>query len=551
MANTIRIKRRASGGTGAPSSLANAELAFNEVDDTLYYGKGTGGAGGTASTILAIAGPGSFVNLTGAQTISGNKTFTGTVDLTSATATASTQAANDSSTKIATTAFVLGQANSTAGTITMNGTQAAGTSNLYARADHVHASDTSKANLASPTFTGTPAAPTASADTNTTQLATTAFVIGQAASAAPNALGTAAVGTSLRYARADHVHVMPRLDQVSNPTAAVSLNSQKITNLADPTNAQDAATKAYVDAARSGLDVKQSVRLASTANITVTYAQTGGPSSRGQITAAPSTLDGVNLAALDRILLKDQSAGAQNGIWVVTTLGTGTDGVWDRATDFDSDIEVTAGAFTFVTEGTTNADSGWVLTTNDAIVIGGASGTVLTFAQFSGAGQITAGAGLTKTGNTLDVGAGTGIAVAADSVGLTGQALALHNLGTNGIFVRTAAATIAARSIATSGSGISVADGDGVAGNPTLSLSAALSTVGGLTPAADRIAYYTSASAAALATLTTFGRSLIDDADAAAGRTTLGLGTMAVQDASGVNITGGTIDGITFDGGTF
>ena len=532
MANTIRIKRRASGGTGAPSSLANAELAFNEVDDTLYYGKGTGGAGGTASTILAIAGPGSFVNLTGAQTISGNKTFTGTVDLTSATATASTQAANDSSTKIATTAFVLGQANSTAGTITMNGTQAAGTSNLYARADHVHASDTSKANLASPTFTGTPAAPTASADTNTTQLATTAFVIGQAASAAPNALGTAAVGTSLRYARADHVHVMPRLDQVSNPTAAVSLNSQKITNLADPTNAQDAATKAYVDAARSGLDVKQSVRLASTANITVTYAQTGGPSSRGQITAAPSTLDGVNLAALDRILLKDQSAGAQNGIWVVTTLGTGTDGVWDRATDFDSDIEVTAGAFTFVTEGTTNADSGWVLTTNDAIVIGGASGTVLTFAQFSGAGQITAGAGLTKTGNTLDVGAGTGIAVAADSVGLTGQALALHNLGTNGIFVRTAAATIAARSIATSGSGISVADGDGVAANPTLSLSVALSTVGGLTPAADRIAYYTSASAAALATLTTFGRSLIDDVDAAAGRTTLGLGTMAVQDAS-------------------
>lgn len=536
MANTIRIKRRASGAVGAPASLANAELAFNEVDHTLYYGEGTGGAGGTASVVLAIAGD--------VKANVASPTFTGTPA-------APTAAANTNTTQIATTAFVLGQGNTTAATIAMNGTQAAGTSNLYARADHVHPSDTSKANLASPTFTGTPAAPTAAADTNTTQLATTAFVIGQAASAAPNALGTAAVGTSLRYARADHVHVMPRLDQVSNPTAAVSLNSQKITNLADPTNAQDAATKAYVDAARSGLDVKQSVRLASTANITVTYAQTGGPSSRGQITAAPSTLDGVNLAALDRILLKDQSAGAQNGIWVVTTLGTGTDGVWDRATDFDSDIEVTAGAFTFVTEGTTNADSGWVLTTNDAIVIGGASGTALAFAQFSGAGQITAGAGLTKTGNTLDVGAGTGIAVAADSVGLTGQALALHNLGTNGIFVRTAAATIAARSIATSGSGISVADGDGVAANPTLSLSVALSTVGGLTPAADRIAYYTSASAAALATLTTFGRSLIDDVDAAAGRTTLGLGTMAVQDASNVNITGGTIDGITFDGGSF
>lgn len=85
MANTLRIKRRASGAAGAPTSLANAELAFNEVDDTLYYGKGTGGEGGSATTIEAIAGKGAFVNLTGAQTISGNKTFTGTVDLSGAT----------------------------------------------------------------------------------------------------------------------------------------------------------------------------------------------------------------------------------------------------------------------------------------------------------------------------------------------------------------------------------------------------------------------------------------------------------------------------------
>ncbi len=197
-----------------------------------------------------------------------------------------------------------------------------------------------------------------------------------------------------------------RLDQMAAPTADVSLNSRKITNLADPTNAQDAATKLYVDAARSGLDVKQSVRAASTANVTVTYAATGGASARGQITAAPNTLDGVTLAANDRILLKDQSTGAQNGIWVVTTLGTGANGVWDRATDFDADAEVTSGAFTFVAEGTTNDNSGWVLTTNDPIVIGGGSGTALAFAQFSGAGQITAGAGLTKTGNTIDAVAG-------------------------------------------------------------------------------------------------------------------------------------------------
>ena len=85
MANTLRIKRRASGDAGAPSSLANAELAFNEVDDVLYYGEGTGGAGGSATQILAIGGSGAFATLSGTQTISGNKTFTGTLDFSGAT----------------------------------------------------------------------------------------------------------------------------------------------------------------------------------------------------------------------------------------------------------------------------------------------------------------------------------------------------------------------------------------------------------------------------------------------------------------------------------
>ena len=84
MSNIVRIKRRTSGSAGAPSSLENAELAFNEVDNTLYYGEGTGGSGGSASSILAIAGDGAFVNKTGAQTISGNKTFTGSFDISSA-----------------------------------------------------------------------------------------------------------------------------------------------------------------------------------------------------------------------------------------------------------------------------------------------------------------------------------------------------------------------------------------------------------------------------------------------------------------------------------
>jgi len=168
-----------------------------------------------------------------------------------------------------------------------------------------------------------------------------------------------------------------RLDQMAVPTASVSMNSQALTNVLDPTNPQDAATKAYVDAARSGLDVKQSVRVATTANITLSGTQ---------------TIDGVVLSAGDRVLVKDQSTGSQNGIYVVAA------GAWSRATDADLDAEVTAGMFTFVAEGTTNADSGWVLTTNDSITLGT---TALAFAQFSGAGQITAGSGLTKSGNTL------------------------------------------------------------------------------------------------------------------------------------------------------
>jgi Major tropism determinant N-terminal domain len=187
-----------------------------------------------------------------------------------------------------------------------------------------------------------------------------------------------------------------RLDQMSAPTSSVSLNNNKITNLSDPTSDQDAATKAYVDAARSGLDVKQSVRVATTVNITLSGTQ---------------TIDGVAVIAGDRVLVKDQSTASQNGIYAVAA------GSWSRDTDANTSAKVTAGMFTFVSEGTVNADSGWVLATNDTIVLGTTS---LSFAQFSGAGQITAGAGLTKNGNTLDVGTASSsrIVVNADNIDL-------------------------------------------------------------------------------------------------------------------------------------
>jgi len=194
----------------------------------------------------------------------------------------------------------------------------------------------------------------------------------------------------------------------------VSMGSNKITNVTDPTADQDAATKAYVDAVKTGLDVKGSVRVATTANGTLASAF-----------ANSQTVDGVSLSTGDRVLIKNQSTGSENGIYTVNASGAPT-----RATDFDSNSEVTGGAFTFIEEGTINSDSGWVMSNNGAVTVGT---TALAFVQFSGAGQISAGAGMTKSGNTLDVIGGTGITVAANSLAIDtawpGQT-ALVTLGT-------------------------------------------------------------------------------------------------------------------------
>lgn len=238
------------------------------------------------------------------------------------------------------------------------------------------------------------------------------------------------LGTGAQQALAGNT----RLDQITLATAAVSLNSQRITSLADPSSAQDAATKQYVDTMASGLDAKQSARVASVgSNVTVTYAATGGTSGRGQITNAPNTLDGVTLANGNRVLLKDQSTGAQNGIWVVTTVGTGANGTWDRATDFDQDAEVTSGAFVFVEEGTVNDNTGWVLATNNPIVIGGGAGTALVWSKFSSSASLSAGNGLTQTGNVFDVVGTSGrISVAADSIDIDAAYVGQNTITTVG-----------------------------------------------------------------------------------------------------------------------
>jgi len=283
MANTVRIKR--STGSSAPTSLANAELAFAEGSKKLFIGIGTGGAGGSATTIEAIGGTGSFFDKTTVQ--NANKVLSG------------------------------------------------------------------------PT-TGSDAAPTFRS-----------LVVADVPTL-----------TSAKVSDFDTQVRTSRLDQMAAPTASVSLNSQTITNLSDPVNTQDAATKGFVEATSQGLDVKDSVKVATTANITISTALNSGDS-----------IDGVTLADNDRVLVKDQSTPSQNGIYIVGSSPA-------RSSDLAAGADA-AGMFTFVEQGTVNADNGFVCTSNKGSAVVGTNS--LTFAQFSGAGQTSAGDGLDKSGNTLSV----------------------------------------------------------------------------------------------------------------------------------------------------
>ena len=167
---------------------------------------------------------------------------------------------------------------------------------------------------------------------------------------------------------------------------------------------QSLANKAYVDQVAQGLDAKPSAKAASTANLSATY-DNGTAGVGATLTNSGSqaalTLDSVNLIVGDRILIKDQTAAAQNGIYTVTTVGDGsTNWVLTRATPEDQPAELSGGSFVFVEEGTAGGNNGYVFTHTGAPTFGT---TALDVSQFSGAGQVIAGDALSKTGNTLNV----------------------------------------------------------------------------------------------------------------------------------------------------
>ena len=189
------------------------------------------------------------------------------------------------------------------------------------------------------------------------------------------ASGSAAAPTFRALVAAD----LLKLNEFTAPDGAVSLNSQKITNLADPTADADAANKGYVDGVAQGLDVKDSVKATTTANITLSGTQ---------------TIDGIALSADDRVLVKNQNTASENGLYLCKA------STWTRTDDLASGADA-AGAFVFVEQGTVNAENGFVCTSNKGSAVVGTNN--LTFAQFSGAGQVIAGNGLDKSGNTLSV----------------------------------------------------------------------------------------------------------------------------------------------------
>lgn len=423
-----------------PASPVTGQIYFNTGDGTLYIWNGTAweavgdlAAADILARLLGVDGAGSNLdadlldgqqgtyylaraNHTGTQTAATISDLTETVqDIVGAQAaggTGITVVYDD----VAGTITISVAFDATVASVNTPG-QGSGTgaATVPSRRDHTHGTPTAAAGASAVGDTAAEGA-AASLARSDHRHAREAF----GAVAAQTAFGAASTnGAAATVARSDHAHGTPTHDTGAHsaiplsglavPTAAVSLNNQKITNLADPTTDTDAANKRYVDGVAAGLDFKASVRAATTTNIALSGVQ---------------TIDGVALSAGERVLVKNQTTGTENGIYVVAA------GAWTRATDFDTSAEASPGSLVFVEEGTTQADTSWVLSTNGPITLGT---TALVWTQFGAAQTFVAGNGLTLAGNTFAVGAGTGITVNADDVAIAAGGVNTTQLADNGV----------------------------------------------------------------------------------------------------------------------
>ena len=375
---TNSLSRTGAGGMLAPFRIADGNVTapglsyLNETNTGLYRS----GAGSVWMSVLGVntaqfSTTGLLIPSGKALTAQGNASVGGTLGVVGATTLGSTLAVTGA---ITATGGVLGNVTAGSGTSTFNNVTINGNLDMDA------GSSGTITNLPNPTNPG--------------DAANKAYVDAQ------DALRLALTGGTM--------------------TGAIAMSNNKVTGVATPTADQDAANKAYVDNVAQGIDAKASCAAATTANVTLSGTQ---------------TIDGYALVAGQRVLVKDQSAAAENGIYVVAA------GSWSRAADADTWAELVA-AFTFIEHGTTNANNGYICTIPATGTLGV---TAVTWAQFSGAGQITAGTGMSKTGNTLNVNTASSsrIVVGADDIDLatTGVTAATYKSVTVDAYGRVTAGT--------------------------------------------------------------------------------------------------------------
>lgn len=488
--NILAIKRRLAGDPGGPVGLSAAELAYNQVDNTLYYGFSS--LETNEVTSVAIAGSGAFVSLEGSQTILGAKTFNGDVTFNSPV-TFQNSDFNFGN-------FASYNSLSSVGTTTLSATNFVGLETV------VNAS------------TVTTLVSTVGFSDSSDKAASTSFVRGLVDSITSN-LSNGVVDLSSDQTIAGHKS-FTGLTTLSS----TDLGNSKIVNLGDAENPHDAVNKKYVDAIASSLNIHPNVKAATVNDLSPsTYDNTGDGlyatltwSSGLTITnVATEAIDEVDLYLGDRVLIKDQASSIHNGVYVVSAFNIGSPGdiIFQRAVDYNQSIEgeVASGDFLFVSNGFVNANRGFVQSNPGTIIIGVSA---ITFSQFSGAGQITVGAGLQKDGDTLSL----------TEVGLAGTYLSVTT-DVNGRVI------------------------SGSKPDSLLGLS-------GVDMSVRQLPLYTGANTVCAVSLTNFGEALIATSLFSDASAILGIKELAFQASDNLIVTGGTVSGITLtkcyvDAGTF